>query len=120
MKNVLIVDDEESILSILSEYLSLETENVRLITATNGKKAMEILESSHAIDLVITDLRMPVMSGYELLQYMTKKHPQTPVIVMSGYSDHGIIETIKKKISCHYIEKPFLFDDLALAVKGLI
>ena len=120
MKKVLIVDDEESILSIITEYLAMCDEDLRIITATDGKRAMEIMESSASIDLVITDLRMPVMDGFELIRYMAERHPETPVIAMSGDSDPGRIEQLNVENPFRYIEKPFLFEDLAMMVEGLI
>jgi DNA-binding NtrC family response regulator len=119
MKTVLIVDDEESILSVITEYLAMRDEELALLTATDGKKAMEIMQSSASIDLVITDLRMPVMDGFELIRYMAVRHPETPVIAMSG-TDPGRVEALDIGNPFRYIEKPFLFEDLAMMVEGLI
>ncbi|MFA5354618.1 MAG: response regulator [Thermodesulfovibrionales bacterium] len=120
MKSILIVDDEESLLSIIADYLTMWGEDFRLMTATNGKKAIEIMESAPSIDLMITDLKMPVMSGEELIRYMEERHPATPVIVMSGHTDPITVEKINRNKPYRYIEKPFLFEDLGHMVRGLI
>jgi len=84
MKQVLIVDDEKNLLASLREGFSDHAGEFALVTAENGAKATVILKSM-PIDLVITDLRMPVMDGFELLAYMSKYHPELPTIVMTAH-----------------------------------
>src|SRR5882724_10912793 len=71
MKTVLVVDDEPSVLFALSEALGDRRRGVRVVTAANGVEAVAVLESA-AVDLVLTDLRMPDMDGFELLAESVK------------------------------------------------
>lgn len=119
MKNLLIVDDERSIRSILAEYLALFRSDLNLLTAENGRMAVDVMRSSH-IDLLITDLKMPVMDGVELLKYAAANHPGLPVIVMSGHCDQEAISGIHGLGPRHYVEKPFVFEDLSSRVTDLI
>jgi len=107
MKNLLLVDDEKLALSSLSEALKLFDADFNIFTAGNGEEAMIILESSH-IDLLITDLNMPVKNGFELLSHLSKKQYNTPVIVMTAED----VETCRKLPFSnvkHFITKPFEF-----------
>ncbi|MBT8349794.1 MAG: response regulator, partial [Deltaproteobacteria bacterium] len=81
MKNILIIDDNQSILDIISEKLKNCEEPINIKTAVNGKLALEILHTSK-IDLVVTDLDMPVMDGFELLSHMNKDFNDIPALVM--------------------------------------
>ena len=91
MKNVLIVDDEKSFLLSLVEGLLSFAGDFNTLTAENGKKAVEVLKSAN-IDLVVTDLKMPEMDGFELLAYMSRNYPDIPVIVMTAYCTPEIKE----------------------------
>jgi DNA-binding NtrC family response regulator len=84
MKNVLIVDDENSFLLSLLQGLDAYAADFNTLTAANGKAAIDVLSATR-ISLVVTDLKMPEMDGFGLLAYMSKMHPDIPVIVMSAY-----------------------------------
>lgn len=103
--DVLLVDDESLFLLSLADGLHACFGNVHFVTAENGKKAMEILDTFD-IDVVITDLKMPVMGGFELIESMRKEHPTTPVVVMTAFNDvvaRGRLENLGVR---HMIEKP--------------
>ena len=103
MKNILVVDDEQMILRLATEALKGYGEGYNVLTALNGKQAMELLDSSD-VSLVLTDLKMPVMDGYELMAYMSKKQRTVPAIVMTSF---GSPEKLKDRAVLQYIEKPF-------------
>ncbi len=111
MKNVLIVDDERSFLSSVSEGLSAYAAEFNTLTAENGKKAIEILNSTQ-VDLVVTDLKMPEMDGFELLAYMSRQFPDIPVIVMTAYGTPEIKERVQSMGVSQYLEKPLDFKEL--------
>jgi len=100
---ILVVDDEESIRSILSRYLSLKGYTV--LTASDGNNAIEILQS-HPVDLVLTDLMMPNVSGRELLQQMAELFPEIPKIVLSGYGTNEDMLVALKTGAYDFIQKP--------------
>jgi len=83
-KNILLVDDENMFLTMLAEELRYCNKNFCILTADNGDRALKVLESGH-VDLVITDLKMPVMNGFDLILNMRKEYPHIPVIAMSTY-----------------------------------
>ena len=87
MKTILIVDDEKNIVSGLEEAFTLEGYSV--LTAYDGKEAWDKVNTNN-VDLVITDLRMPMMNGNELVERISSSYPMLPVIVLTG---HGTIET---------------------------
>ena len=106
MKNVLIVDDEMPVQLTISEGLGIYTKNLNVLTAENGKNAMEVMES-FKVDLVVTDLNMPEMDGFELLAYIRESYPNIPVIVMTGLSTTEIEKKLQTLDIFGYIEKPF-------------
>ncbi|GAB6090148.1 sigma-54-dependent transcriptional regulator [Spirochaeta dissipatitropha] len=112
--NVLIVDDEKNIRDGLATALKME--GYLPLTAANGKEAVEIIQRD-VVDLVISDLRMPEMSGHELLQYVVQNSPSIPVIILTG---HGTIETAVQSMhegAYDFVTKPVNLDRLYLLVK---
>jgi PAS domain S-box-containing protein len=90
---VLIIDDDDSVRSSLSSYL--EDSGFLPLTASDGKQGIETFDQQD-IDLVLVDLRMPEMDGYDVIKYIHEKSPQTPLIVISGASGiQDAIETMK-------------------------
>lgn len=112
MKTILVVDDEQMIVRLAKEGIEACDEDFNVLTAGNGKEAVVALNNQQ-IDLVLTDLKMPVMDGYELLSYMSKHFRNTPAIVMTGFGSPAIAKRLKQKGVHHYIEKPFEISDLS-------
>jgi len=83
-KNVLLVDDHQTFLATLAQQLRDYSDSFCILTAENGDRALKVLESAH-VDLVVTDLKMPVMDGFELISHTKKKYPGIPVIVLSSF-----------------------------------
>jgi len=106
VREVLIVDDEEPLLLSIAEGLSIYKKYFNLLTATNGMEAVKLLKSSPIIDLVITDLSMPKMDGFELLAYVNRNYPKIKVIMMTAFGTPKIEEIIKKMGIYRYLEKP--------------
>jgi len=111
LKTILVVDDEKMVLRLAAEAIASYGDEYKVLTAENGKQAVEILSTSK-VDLVLTDLKMPVMDGYELLSYMSKNYRNIPSIVMTGFGSPEIAKRLKQKGVVYYIEKPFEIDDL--------
>ena len=112
MKNVLIVDDEKTFLLSLSDGLTTYAGEFNTLTAENGKKAVEILRTI-PVHLVVTDLKMPEMDGYALLAYMSRHHPDIPVVVMTAYGSPQMEERLTSLSVTAYVEKPLDYEDLA-------
>jgi DNA-binding NtrC family response regulator len=112
VKNVLIVDDERPFLLSLTDGLAAYAKDFQVITALNGKEAAKALDAT-AVDLVVTDLRMPKMDGFELLAHMSSSYPAIPVIVMTAYGTPEIEERLRDMGDFQYLEKPLDFNFLA-------
>ena len=116
-KNILVIDDDKIILDSLCEFLSLE--GFRTSGALTIKGALDKLEEENYC-LVLTDVNMPDGDGLEVLDIVRKNHPQTVVIVITGY---GTIESAVRAIkqgAYDYLTKPIIDDELRLAVERAI
>jgi len=113
VKEVLIVDDEEPLLLTIAEGLSIYKKYFNLLTATNGADAVKLLKSSPIIDLVVTDLSMPKMDGFELLAYMNRNYPKIPVILMTAFGTPKIEEIVNGMGIFRYLEKPLDINGIA-------
>jgi CheY-like chemotaxis protein/predicted regulator of Ras-like GTPase activity (Roadblock/LC7/MglB family) len=112
MKNVLIVDDEKIFLLSLSDGLKSYSDEFNVLIAFNGKEAVKILNSTK-IDLVVTDLKMPEMDGFQLLAYLTRHFPDIPTIVMTAFGTPDMEAKLLTMGATQYLEKPLDFDVLA-------
>ncbi len=127
MKTILVVDDDKMILRLATEALSSYGEGFNVTTASNGQEALDILNNSN-IDLVVTDLKMPVMDGYEFLSHMIRNHRNIPIIVMTGFNTPGLEKRLRQKGILYFVEKPFeinvlrekISDAFAASSKGFI
>ena len=113
-QQVLIVDDEPELLLSISSGFE-KNDRFQITTAHNGREALDIL-SGAAMDLVVTDLRMPVMDGVELLAAMTESFPKVPNIVMTAFGTPVMEQQLKKAGTMEVLEKPLDIDDLEQAV----
>ena len=122
LKYVLIVEDEKTFQLTLMDGLRKYEQNLRVLTAENGRIAKEILETL-PVDLIVTDLKMPEMDGIELLAYIRKNHPYIPVIVMTAFGNSELEKWLDSIGVFAYLEKPIDFMELtnkifdALALK---
>ncbi len=116
MKNVLVTDDEKSFLTSLKEGLGGDGGPYRILTAENGEQAVEQMESED-INLLITDLRMPIMDGFELLAWMSTNRPGVPVIVMTAFGDSELELKLEQYNTLRFLEKPINFSVLREVVK---
>ena len=119
MDKVLIVDDDELFLDIVKQGLQNYKSQFQVLTASDGDEAIEVLKREY-ISVLVTDLVMPKLDGLELLAHMTRSHPATPCIVMTGYGSPAIKKRADRGEILSYIEKPFDSNELAGAIiKGL-
>jgi signal transduction histidine kinase len=110
-ETILMVDDEDLLLTMGQTILSAY--GYRVLTANSGQKALDILaQGSAAVDLVITDLVMPAMSGRELIEHLQRLSPATRVLCTSGY-----VRPAGQENPETYLQKPFTSQDLLFKVK---
>ncbi len=115
MKKVLVVDDEAGFLQSLCDGLC-SSKRLAVFTALNGKEALEILDRK-PIDLVVTDLFMPVMDGFELIGEMNRRHPDIPVMVMSAFLNNDTEQRLAALGVVAFLEKPLDFEDFARRIQ---
>jgi len=109
-QTILLVDDEDMLLTMGRMVLSAY--GYRVLTANGGQKALQALSANRTIDLVITDLVMPVMSGRELVEHIREVSPATRILCTSGY-----VWPAGHRDEAAYLQKPFTSQDLLLKVK---
>ncbi len=112
--NILIIDDEKNIREGLGDALQLEGYNT--ILSGDGKSGLEIVARGD-IDLVITDLRMPNISGEEVLEKVASEAPGIPVIVLTGHGSIDSAVNAMRKGAYDFLTKPLNLDRLFLIVK---
>ena len=113
-KSILIVDDEEIIRDFLFEVLS---EDYQISVASDGDEAIEQLQAT-SFDLIITDLKMPRVSGEEVVKYARDNDPDSKVIVISGYSSLYTVSQSVNRGACAFLSKPFSIKELLQAVSN--
>jgi len=116
MANILVIDDEKPIRNALIDILSYEKYKVK--EAEDGPTGLKTLNDT--FNVVLCDIKMPKMDGIEVLQAIQEKHPEIPVIMISG---HGNIETAVecvKKGAFDFIEKPIDLNRLLLTVRNAL
>ena len=113
-KQLLVVDDTEITLEILQR--NLEKQDYKVFTAQNVSEALSILEINK-IDLVITDYKMPNVSGIDLIKHVRENYKNTEVVMITGYASiEGAVQAIKAGAE-EYLAKPFTDEELFTAVK---
>jgi two-component system cell cycle sensor histidine kinase/response regulator CckA len=118
-ETILLVEDEEAVREIVRETLA--GQGYSIIEARHGPEALMLAEKYRKpIQLLVTDVVMPAMSGPELATSMTKSHPETKVLFMSGYTDNTIGRQGVMNESRNFLQKPFSQIDLASRVRALL
>ena len=117
METVLIVDDEKNYTRILGAVL--EEEGFEILTANSGPEALEVLEGSD-VDLVLTDMKMPLMDGIQLLENIKTRDSELPVIMMTAHGTVDKAVEAMQKGAYSYILKPFDNDRLIIYVRKAV
>jgi CheY-like chemotaxis protein len=114
---LLVVDDDKAIQKVLSQALSFMGYDVTL--AGNGLEAMALFLTG-AYDLVMSDLQMPLMNGWELSRLVKERSPGTPVIVVTGHCDEKHWEKLNTSCIDAIILKPFKLEEIEQTVHTLL
>lgn len=111
---ILMVDDEDILLTLGQTILG--SYGYTVLTANSGQRALELLaDKTRKVDLLISDLVMPAMSGRELIEHVRRMSPETRILCTSGYvrpKDH--------EKDTNYLQKPFTSKDLLVRVKNAL
>ena len=114
METILVVDDEKNYLVVLEALLG--SEGYEIVTALDAKKAIGTAGEAD-LDLIITDMKMPGMTGMELLEKIKSLKPELPVIMMTAFGTIEMAVEAMRKGAYDYIQKPFENEQLKLTVK---
>jgi DNA-binding NtrC family response regulator len=114
MAHILVVDDERHTLDALSVILRREGHAV--LTATSGKEALDHLDAQ-ALDIILSDVKMPAMDGLSLLRQVKSEYPGVVVLMMSGHQDVNSAVEAMKEGAFDYLVKPFGKDDVIRTVQ---
>src|SRR3989339_366293 len=114
---IVVVEDDETLGSIYKEWLELFVN--RIFVARNGKECLEVL-SKEKIDLVITDVKMPIMDGYELLEKIKEKYFDLKTIMLTAFGDkEGVIKALRLG-AYDFLDKPVKMDMLEHVVRNAL
>ncbi len=112
---ILVIDDEENVRVLLKQ--ALEFGGYKVFVAENGKEGLDIFTGDNGIQVILTDLMMPVMDGLELLEEAHKVDPDIEIVVLTGLgTQESAIEALKKG-AYDYLQKPMNMEELFLTVR---
>ena len=114
---ILVVDDEDALRTGLSSELTSKGYNVS--TASDGDEAISGLQKE-TFDLVVLDIKMPRMNGFEVLKFVKEKHPETKVVMLAGFADFGNVIDVKKLGAEDFVAKPFDLANLLTTIERVL
>jgi DNA-binding NtrC family response regulator len=114
---ILVVDDEDALRTVLAA--ELEGEGYQVTTAADGQEAINIL-SSVGFDLILLDIKMPNVDGFEVLKLAKERHPATKIIMLTGFADLKNAIESKKLGAEDFVSKPYDLVDLLTTVERVL
>ena len=118
-ETILVVEDESALLPLIAKML--RRSGYTVLTAASGREALAVaLDHKGAIDLVVTDVIMPMMGGPTLMQHLQIARPNVPVLFLSGYTDNELVRRGALQPGVVLLEKPFNAEQLTQAVRSLL
>ncbi len=115
MKTILIIEDDELLLPLILCGLGMHLKDFHVLSAENGREAIEILESV-PVDALVTDLNMPEIDGYALLAYIREHKPDIRTFAMTGDYNSEVNRRLLSLGVEECFEKPFNFREAALKI----
>lgn len=118
-ETILLVEDEQMLLSLVKELL--EGHGYKVLTAHDGAEAVDTYERlGSEIDLVLTDIGLPKLSGWDVCRRILARNPTAKVIVASGYIDPNVKSDLKDSMAREFIHKPYLPEDVLKRVRNVL
>jgi two-component system, NtrC family, response regulator PilR len=111
---ILVVDDEEMMRVLLTKILTRD--GYRIVTAEDGQAALDLL-ASEKVQIIISDIKMPRVNGFELLKAVKADYPQIGVIMMTAYGDTFTVKDALLLGADEYVTKPFKSYEISLVVE---
>jgi CheY-like chemotaxis protein len=119
VETILIVEDEPAVRRMASR--ALRSQGYEILEAANGAEALEVLSrAAGPVDLVLSDVVMPVLNGRELSERLAVDHPEIRVLFMSGYTDDDIVRRGLLQPGAPFLQKPFVAADLSRKVRDVL
>lgn len=115
----LVADDEYPVVKIICDILTLHPSTVSIFTANDGEKALQLYKNNK-IDIVITDILMPRLSGLELIKKLKEVDGDSHIIVVSAYNNIDLVREAMRNGAYDYILKPFAVDEIMFSVNRVI
>jgi DNA-binding NtrC family response regulator len=116
-RSILVVDDELLIRDLLYDFFSAQGWSISV--AENGEKAVEAM-GLKSFDIVLSDIKMPAMDGLVLTEEVRRRHPGTPVVLMTGYpSVDSAVAALRSRV-VDYIVKPFNIHQLYKTIESAV
>jgi CheY-like chemotaxis protein len=115
---ILIVEDDETSSILLQVFLSQG--NYKLLFAVNGKMAVQMFRKNPDINLILMDLKMPVMDGYEAIRQIRELNTNIPIIAQSAYAMSGDSKKALEAGCDDYVTKPVKKEELLAKIKALL
>ncbi len=116
-RKILVVDDEDALRTVLSGELVSEGYEVR--TAADGDEAISNIQKE-SFDLVLLDIKMPRMNGFEVLKFIKEKFPRTRVVMLTGFADLKNAIESKKLGAEDFVSKPYDLVDLLTTIERVL
>jgi len=116
-KRILVVEDDEEMRSLLKDFI--EAEGFEMDSVSNGSEAFRILVRE-LFDLVITDIRMPGLTGLDILPGIKKLQPEAPIIVITAFGSEEVHRRAIERGATAYLEKPLHFHELKTMIHEII
>lgn len=118
-QNILVVDDNQPFLNLIKKIFDKHNDKFNIVTSNNGFSAIELMKNN-VFSIVISDLQMPNMDGYTLLEKIRKNYPDIPVIVITAFDKPKTNTVVTKTGAAAYFTKPLIIDDLIGCIDNLI
>lgn len=117
MYRVMIVDDEQLTRQYIRNYITQHTVNWQVTAeAMDGSEALDLLNNQR-VELVVTDIRMPIMDGLVLCDHISRTYPETKIIILSGYDEFTYAQQAMKLGVSQYLLKPIVKEELSEALE---
>ena len=117
MVRIMIIEDDEEMRSLLKDFF--EEEGFETDSVSNGVDALRMFSKDH-FDLVITDIRMPGLTGLDILPRIRRLKPETPVIVMTAYGSDDVRRRAFERGATTYLEKPIQLSKLRSVIREMV
>lgn len=119
MKKIVLVDDDPEVLRVLKLGIEQGLKDVEVVPCSSVHEAEQVLEGAEPVHLLVSDIVMPVETGWELVRWLQKqkRFEDLPVVVISGYVTESDVREKAQSLICEFVAKPLDIDKLASLIR---